>query len=121
MDSTVYVPRPDLRFINNTPGYILIQPRIEDTELIFSFYGKDDGRKINVIGPKITERNPDGSMKATFTQQVYDKDGKVIIEDVFNSSYDSPGKYPHPGEVLIQKPSDWSQKQWDTYKKNSKP
>jgi vancomycin resistance protein YoaR len=121
MDSTVYIPRPDLRFINNTPGYILIQPRIEGTELIFSFYGKDDGRKINIIGPRITERNPDGSMKATFTQQVYNKDGKIILEDVFNSSYDSPSKYPHPGETLTQKPDDWSQKQWDTYQKNSKP
>ncbi len=121
MDSTVYVPRPDLKFINNTPGYILIQPRIEGTELIFSFYGKDDGRKINIVGPKITERNPDGSMKTTFTQQVFDKDGKVILEDVFNSSYDSPSKYPHPGEILTKKPDDWSQKQWETYKKNSKP
>ncbi len=121
MDSTVYIPRPDLRFINNTSGYILIQAKIEGTELIFDFYGKDDGRKINVIGPKITEKNPDGSMKATFTQQVYDKDEKILIEDVFNSSYDSPSKYPHPGEVLTKKPDDWSNKQWETYKKNSKP
>lgn len=119
MDSTVYIPRPDLKFVNNTPGYILIQPRIEGTELIFDFYGKDDGRKTNIIGPKITEKNPDGSMKATFTQQVYDKNDKIVFEDVFNSTYDSPNKYPHPGQVLTQKPADWSQKQWDTYKKNS--
>ena len=121
MDATVYVPRPDFRFINNTPGYILIQVKIEGTELIFDFYGKDDGRKINIIGPKITERKSDGSMKTTFTQQVYDKDGNILIEDIFNSSYDSPSKYPHPGEVLTKKPDDWSNKQWETYKKNSKP
>ncbi len=121
MDATVYVPRPDFRFINNTPGYILIQAKIEGTELIFDFYGQDDGRKINVIGPKIIERKPDGAMKTTFTQQVYDKNGKLFIEDVFNSNYDSPSKYPHPGEVLNQKPADWSQKQWETYKKNSGP
>ena len=119
MDATVYVPRPDLRFINNTPGYILIETQIEGTKLIFNFYGTDDGRKVNVIGPKILVRNPDGSMKTTFTQQLYDKDGKLIREDVFNSSYDSPNKYPHPGSesVLTKKPSGWSDGEWKDYKK----
>ena len=118
MDATVYIPRPDLRFINNTPGYILIQTKIEGTELIFQFYGTNDGRKVEIIGPKITKKNPDGSMKATFTQNVYDKNGKQIINDVFNSSYDSPAKYPHPGEEkLTQKPSNWSDKEWKVYKK----
>jgi len=119
MDATVYIPRPDLRFINNTLGYILIQTKIEGTELIFDFYGTDDGRKINIIGPKILERNSDGSMKATFTQQVFDKNGKLIRKDIFNSKYASPSKYPHPGAttVLTKKPKDWSKKQWEAYKK----
>jgi vancomycin resistance protein YoaR len=118
MDSTVYIPRPDLRFINNTSGYILIQTKIEGTELVFDFFGTSDGRKINVIGPKITERNSDGSMKATFTQQVFDAEEKLVFEDVFNSNYASPSKYPHPGEEKItEKPEDWSSKQWKDYKK----
>jgi vancomycin resistance protein YoaR len=118
LDATVYVPKPDLRFINNTPGYILIQTKIEGTELIFQFWGTDDGRKIEIAGPKIIERNPDGSMKTTFTQIVKDGNEKVFIKDVFNSSYDSPGKYPHPGEeILKEKPKDWSKKQWEEYKK----
>jgi len=120
MDSTVYIPRPDLRFMNNTPGYILIQTRFEGTELIFEFYGKNDGRKVTVTGPTITEKNPDGSMKTTFTQEVYDKDDNLMKKDVFNSSYDSPSKYPHPAttnEILKSKPKDWSKKEWETYKK----
>lgn len=120
MDATVYVPKPDLRFKNNTSGYILIQTQIEGTELIFDFYGTPDGRKINIIGPKILERNADGSMKTTFTQQVFDANDNLIIEDVFNSSYDSPSKYPHPGsstDVLTQKPNGWSDKEWKDYKK----
>lgn len=119
MDATVYVPRPDLKFKNNTPGYILIQVKIEGTELIFDFYGTDDGRKTDVIGPKITERNSDGSMKTTFTQEVYDKDGNLVRKDVFKSSYDSPSKYPHPGttsDVLTQKPNSWSDREWKEYK-----
>jgi vancomycin resistance protein YoaR len=124
MDATVYVPRPDLKFINNTPNYILIQTKIEGTELIFDFYGTDDGRKINIIGPKIVEKKPDGSMKATFTQQVYDKNENLVREDVFNSSYDSPSKYPHPGttsDVLTQKPNGWSDREWKDYKSAHKP
>jgi vancomycin resistance protein YoaR len=120
MDATVYVPRPDLRFINDTPGYILIQTKIEGTKLTFQFYGTDDGRKIEIIGPKILEKNPDGSMKATFTQKINDKDGQLVREDVFNSSYDSPDKYPHPlgpNDVLTEKPKSWSDKEWKKYKK----
>jgi vancomycin resistance protein YoaR len=118
MDATVYVPHPDLRFINNTPGPILIQTKIEGTKLTFDFYGTDDGRKINITGPTITERNPDGSMKATFTQEVLDKDGNQILNETFNSAYDSPAKYPHPGqEIFTEKPKDWSKKQWNAYKK----
>jgi len=119
MDATVYVPRPDLRFVNDTSGYILIQTEIKGTELIFYFYGKDEGREIEIIGPKILEKNPDGSMKTTFTQQVFNRDRNLIREDVFNSAYDSPNKYPHPGVeiVLTEKPDDWSHKEWKEYKR----
>ncbi|HBP00910.1 MAG: VanW family protein [Candidatus Moranbacteria bacterium GW2011_GWE1_49_15] len=118
MDSTIYVPRPDLKFKNNTPGYILIQTKIEGTELTFSFYGTDDGRKIEIDGPHILERNADGSMRTTFTQTVTGKNGSTLIDDTFNSFYDSPSKYPHPStETLTKKPQDWSKKQWEAYKK----
>jgi vancomycin resistance protein YoaR len=120
MDSTVYIPWPDLRFINNTSNNILIQTKIEGTILKFQFFGTDDGRKVEIVGPKILEKNPDGSMKATFTQNVYDKDGKTIINDVFNSNYESPSKYPHPGEEkLTTKPKGWSNKEWSKYKQTN--
>lgn len=119
MDATVYVPRPDLRFVNNTPGHILIQTKIEGTILSFKFYGTADGRTIEINGPKIIQRNPDGSMKTTFSQKVYDQDKNLIVDDIFNSSYDSPAKYPHPGQEssLTQKPSGWSDSEWKKYKK----
>lgn len=117
MDSTVYIPKPDLRFINNTPGHILIQTKIEGTILTFDFYGTDDGRKINIDGPTILEKKADGSMKTTFTQHVIDKNGAEFITDIFNSSYNSPYKYPHPGDaVLTTKPENWSKKEWKEYK-----
>lgn len=122
MDATVYIPKPDLSFLNNTPGHILIQTEIIGTELVFRFFGTSDGRKTTVIGPTITERNSDGSMKATFTQQISDASGNPISADVFNSNYASPSKYPHPGSVLTQKPTDWSKKEWKKYlEANNKP
>ena len=120
MDASVYVPRPDLRFINDTPGHILIQTEIVGTELIFRFFGTSDGRKVNVVGPTILEKNPDGSMKTVFTQQIMDANGNMLKEDVFNSSYDSPNNYPHPGEVLTTKPKNWSDNEWSKYKKENK-
>jgi len=119
MDSTIYVPKPDLKFINNTPKNILIQTKIIGTELIFDFYGTDDGRKIEVDGPKILERGTDGSLKTTFTQKVTDTNGNIIINDTFNSAYESPDKFPHPVDPskITAKPKDWSQKQWDYFKK----
>ncbi|MCK9379176.1 MAG: VanW family protein [Candidatus Moranbacteria bacterium] len=119
MDSTIYIPRPDLRFINNTPGNILIQAKIEGTELTFQFYGTDDKRIIEIDGPHITEKNPDGSLKAYFTQKVTTAEGKTLLDEIFRSSYESPDKYPHPGQEtkFTKKPDDWSKKQWDDYKK----
>lgn len=120
MDATVYVPWPDLRFINNTPGNILIQTKIEGTILKFQFFGTNDGRKVEIVGPKVLEKKPDGSMKTTFSQKVTDKNGNVIIDDVFNSSYDSPSKYPHPGEEkLTTKPKGWSDREWRKYKQTN--
>jgi vancomycin resistance protein YoaR len=119
MDATVFIPRPDLKFINNTPGYILIQTKIEGTNLTFQFYGTDDGRSVKIEGPKILERKPDGSMKATFTQVVKNKNNDTIIDDVFNSNYSSPSKYPHPGEEILKtKPDNWSKSEWKDYKKS---
>lgn len=116
MDATIYVPKPDFRFTNNTPGYILLQVAIEGSELVFRFYGTPDGRRVSIDGPHILERSPDGAMKTVFTQTVFAADGSTIINDSFKSSYDSPDKYPHPGtETYTEKPKDWSEKQWSAY------
>ena len=118
-DATVYIPSPDLRFINDTPGYILIQTHIEGTQLIFDFYGTSDGRQTKLIGPIVTWRGEGGAMKTVLYQEVYDANGNLIRRSEFKSNYDSPNKYPHPGEekIITEKPTDWSQKEWKAYKK----
>jgi vancomycin resistance protein YoaR len=118
LDATVYIPNPDLRFINDTPGYILIQTHIEGTQLTFDFYGTLDGRQTKIVGPFVTSRGAGGAMKTTVAQEVYGADGNLIRKSEFKSSYDSPSKYPHPGEQKItEKPDNWSSKEWKEYKK----
>ena len=118
MDATIYIPKPDLKFVNNTSGHILIQADIKGSILRFQFYGTPDERIVTIDGPHILESNPDGSMKTIFTQKVTDASGTILIEKSFNSFYDSPDKYPHTtDEKLTKKPKNWSQKQWDNYQK----
>lgn len=120
LDATIYVPRPDFKFQNNTGHHVMMQSEIAGTELRFRFFGTDDGRTTTMDGPHILERGGDGSMKTIFTQIVKDKDGNEIIKDSFPSNYKSPSLFPHPGEEqgkLTSKPSDWSNRQWRDYKR----
>ena len=118
MDATIYIPKPDLKFINNTPNHILMQSIIEGDNLTFRFFGTKDGRTVAVDGPHILERGGDGSMKTVFTQEVNDGDNKNFIRDSFWSNYKSAALFPHPGQETIytSKPAGWSEKQWKNYK-----
>lgn len=91
-DATIYIPRPDLRFINDTQGYILLQTRIDGNKLYFEFYGTKDGREVELQGPFYWDRRPDGSFKARWVQ-IVKKDGLVLRQQEFKSFYDNPAKY----------------------------
>ena len=120
-DATVYIPAPDFRFINNTPGHILLNTQIDGNKLIFNYYGTSDDRTVEMNGPYVTERQDNGAMKTYFTQLVKDVEGNTIIDDIFKSNYKSPDDYPHPGDVakLTEKPDNWSKSQWKQYKKEN--
>lgn len=110
MDATIYIPHPDLRFQNNTPGYILIQKRIEGNKLAFDFYGTPDGRKVEIDGPHYTSAwvNPSpaeyietntlkkGEKKqvekehqgiSTVFHRLVTRDNEEILKDSFYSKY----------------------------------
>ena len=50
LDATVFSPSVDLRFKNDTPGYILIQTKADTKKLTLEidFYGTTDGRKAEI-------------------------------------------------------------------------
>ncbi len=93
-DAAIYGPHPDLRFVNDTPNYMLIQSKIVGNKLYFEIYGTSDGRKVKIIGPEEYDKKPDGSLKAHLTREIYDKDGKLITKKTYYSNYKSQKLYP---------------------------
>jgi len=59
-DATVYSPSVDLKFINDTPGYILIQATVDITNfyLKFELYGTNDGRKVIISNVRLWGQTP---------------------------------------------------------------
>jgi vancomycin resistance protein YoaR len=51
LDATIYPGVRDVKFINDTPGHILVQAYTEGTHAYFKFYGIDDGRSVEMEGP----------------------------------------------------------------------
>ncbi|MBI3232360.1 MAG: VanW family protein [Candidatus Doudnabacteria bacterium] len=91
-DATIYPGIVDLKFINNTPGHILIWPYIKDKyKLAFEFYGTKDSRRVTLEKPIQYDRKPDGSMKAEWTR-VIQKDGQTSTS-TFKSIYLSPALF----------------------------
>lgn len=110
-DATVFAPSTDLKFKNNTPAYILIQTFINEEKnlLTFFFYGKKDGRKIEISQPIVWDVVPppppiyqeDPTLKKGVIKQIdwpswgakakfhyrVEKEGKAIIEEDIFSSY----------------------------------
>ena len=53
MDAAVYLPQPDVKFVNDTGNYILIQTRTSGNDLYFDFWGVKDGRQVKITKPVV--------------------------------------------------------------------
>ncbi|MCX6743083.1 MAG: VanW family protein [Candidatus Parcubacteria bacterium] len=121
MDATIYGPHPDVRFLNDTGNNILLQIKIDGTELTFEFWGTSDGRKIEITDPQLFNwsgipadkliENPSlkpGEKKkmetgrrgadASFYRYITKADG-VKAEEIFRSHYVA---WPNIYEVGVQ-------------------
>jgi len=70
MDATIYSPRPDLKFINDTPAYLLLQTKIDGNELIFELWGTPDGRKVEMTTPRVYNFVSPGPTKIIETEDL---------------------------------------------------
>lgn len=59
-DATVFAPSPDLRFVNDTPAYILIQTTVDLKTLYLKIelYGASDGRQITISNVRLWDQTP---------------------------------------------------------------
>ncbi len=125
LDASVDGVRRDLRFINDTEGYILIQVHLdsERAALVWTLYGEPDGRRIDTLGPEVSEVSPaidevvtvsDGRLAQAEREQAawaregasalvirtVSRNGEVIGNDSFESTYSSAA------DVVVEGPSD---------------
>ena len=91
-DATIYPGVVDLKFNNDTGGYILMQSEISGNNLIFEFYGADDRRNVKVGEANYYDVQPDGALKSVVTRTITYEDG-VQKSEKFYSSYKSPDKF----------------------------
>ncbi|OGE77891.1 MAG: hypothetical protein A2751_02495 [Candidatus Doudnabacteria bacterium RIFCSPHIGHO2_01_FULL_46_14] len=88
LDATIYSPYQDMKFVNDTPGALLVWTRIEGKRLYFDFYGTKDDRQVIVDGPHPFDRKASGAVKSTVSRKVI-QNGETR-EITFNSSYIPP-------------------------------
>ncbi len=91
LDATIYIPKPDFKFKNDTNNYILLQHYIVGTILYYEIYGTSTGKTAKTIDPIVLESSPDGSMKTVAYREIYEG-GNMIKRDAFYSTYRPPNK-----------------------------
>lgn len=66
-DATIYDPRPDYRFKNDTANYVLIITRIEGDIIFFEYWGTKDGREVEQSDVRVWDRVGSGPTKLVET------------------------------------------------------
>ena len=111
IDATIYVPSVDLKFKNDTGKHILISADFDpvNQKLVFSFFGKSDGRKSIISEPVIISQSAapaplyedDPELPVGVTKQVdfaapganvqftrtVTRNGEILIDETYNSRY----------------------------------
>ncbi len=83
LDATIYGPHPDLRFVNDTEGYLLLQARVENKEVIMELYGQNDGRSATVSKPNLYNKIP-----APPTKYINSADYRIGTTKCFEAPHD---------------------------------
>ena len=111
-DATVFIPSPDLKFINDTGHYVLVQSVLdmENRRLTYEIYGTSDGRKVAItnyrqwdstpappdvwiddptlpVGKTIQDEKAIRGLKTAFDWTVTNKDGNIVHQKTFQSNF----------------------------------
>lgn len=95
VDATIYYPQVDMKFLNDTGSYILIQTQMSGTTLKFDFYGTKT--KSGVIrGPEFISGSHDETVPShtVFYRDILDLAGNVTKTDTVHTYYKSSLDFP---------------------------
>ena len=96
-DATVYNPKPDLRFVNDTGHYILLLGEVSGHTLSFSIWGTKDGRQVTQTKPVIYNIVKPAPKKLIETEDL-EPDKLKCIEQAHNGAdtyFDYTVTYPN--------------------------
>lgn len=131
-DATVYWPSLDLKFVNDTSKWVLVKGFAEYDGIVVAIYGGEDRRvdssegTMEITGPVVVEREKDPTLArgktvveeegtppsaTSVTRTIYDRDGKLLRTETWNTSYKSHArivrvgtKPPKPAKPPAKKP-----------------
>ncbi|MFA6184714.1 MAG: VanW family protein [Candidatus Shapirobacteria bacterium] len=111
-DATVFIPSPDLKFINDTGNYVLIRNIYDgdNKKLTYEIYGTNDGRKTEIsnykqwgaqsappdvyiddptleVGKLIKTESKVPGLKTSFDWTVTKSDGTILHQKTFTSNF----------------------------------
>ncbi len=108
-DATVNYPDLDMRFLNDTPNWILVAASWDGGGITVSLYGGGPERRVvsgegtfRITGPGPVRRLPDATLEkgteivdeegseasaTSVTRTVYDENGTVLHDETWNTSY----------------------------------
>ena len=131
LDATIYPPHPDMKFVNDTPNYILIQTTTIGNKAYSNIYGTLVARHVDLIGPyyydyrsipaarvEYTDKLPPGKkemlggahvgFKASWYRRIsYDDGSKPDVLEHIYSNYEARPLYtliggPNPNATPVE-------------------
>ncbi|MEK7590896.1 MAG: VanW family protein [Patescibacteria group bacterium] len=69
-DATIYPPHTDMKFLNDSPGALLLQTYHENDRAYFIYYGTKDDRTAEVIGPYTWDFRPPPPDRTDYTTEI---------------------------------------------------
>jgi len=103
LDATVYPPTVDLKFINDSPGALLMQSFTVGSKAYWNLYGTRDQRTVHLIGPYYRDQTPPPPPKTEYTAKLAPGEKQVLghaVPGLFASwyrqvTYADPAKKPY--------------------------
>lgn len=90
-DATIYEGAPDFRFVNDTKNSIYIHAYISGDDVMYEFWGTDDGRKVTVGPPRIFNITAPPPKKLVETTDL--APGKVVCTESAHAGADAELPY----------------------------